>query len=134
VVSPDRHSVVGWITSHDVIHALSRRLAAFSQEAVQGNLAAEWARDDAAAAVHTPPSPLVGYELVEIAVTERSSIRNQQAAEISWPSNTVPVAVTRRRRTLDPGTVLRPGDHVIVIAPRPTPSGAPPQPDEAVWW
>ena len=133
VLAADRSGVIGWITSHDVLHAMAERVATYSRDATQGNMAAEWASVDPAATARVPPTPLAGYQIAEITVTDTSPARDQRIADIGWPPGTAPVAVTRRHRTrtAQPDTVLHAGDHLIllVLARPPTPTDPSPPDD-----
>jgi chloride channel protein, CIC family len=118
VISEDRSQVIGWITSHDVIRAMAKRLAAYPGDASQGNLAAEWATPAPAGTARTPPSPLPGYQIVELGIG--SSVGGgQRIGALDWPPGATPVAVTRRHRTTiaGPDTKLRPGDHLVILIP-----------------
>ncbi|HVA76134.1 MAG TPA: chloride channel protein [Acidimicrobiales bacterium] len=126
VLSEDRNRIVGWITSHDVIQAMSNRLLSYPRDASQGNVAAEWATPDPAASARVPPSPLPGYEILEVALSATMPGAERRLQDIDWPAETTPVAVRHRHRTrvVNADTVLRPGDHVIVLVPH-----APDKPD-----
>jgi len=126
VLSEDRSRIIGWITSQDVIQAMANRLTAYPLDASQGNVAAEWATDHPTTNALTPPSPLPGYDVVEVDVG--SSGAGREISQIDWPPGATPVAITRRHRTtiVRPDTKLRPGDHLIVLIPNP------PQPDNTI--
>jgi len=118
VLSEDRSQVIGWITSQDVIQTMADRLTAYPHDASQGNVAAEWATDDPTATARKPPSPLPGYDIVELDVG--SSGAGREIGQMDWPPGATPVVVTRRRRSTiaRPDTKLRPGDHLIVLVPK----------------
>jgi chloride channel protein, CIC family len=118
VLSGDRTQIIGWITSHDVIQAMADRLTAYPQDASQGNVAAEWASDNAATAARKPPSPLPGHDIVELDVGAPDAGR--KIGQMDWPPGAIPMVVTRRRRTTiaRPDTELRAGDHLIVLVPK----------------
>ena len=119
VVAADRSQVVGWITSQDVIDAMATRLASYPGEVAQANLAAEWATDDPAQALRTPPDPLRGYQVAELTIAARD--HDRRVADIDWTPGTTPVALTRRNRTqtIKADTVLNPGDRLILLVPAP---------------
>ena len=119
VLSSDRTRLVGWITEGDVLRAMARRVQAAGAEMAEGNLAAEWALDDPIAQQHTPPSPLPGYTLVDVAVAAGSVLAERPLGEMRWPPGVVVTAATRGRRTLvaHPNTRLRAGDRVLALVP-----------------
>ncbi len=57
VLAADRSHIIGWITSHDVLHAMARRVATYARDATQANMSAEWASADPAAATRRPAHP-----------------------------------------------------------------------------
>jgi CIC family chloride channel protein len=130
VLAADRSHIIGWITSHDVLHAMARRVATYARDATQANMSAEWASADPAAATRVPPTPLAGYQVAEIAVTDASAVRDRRIAAIEWPPGSAPVAVIRQRRTRHPrpDTVLHAGDHLILLVPDHRPTPRDPQP------
>jgi chloride channel protein, CIC family len=119
VLSHDGDSLQGWITRNDVLTMLAQRIGAAGGEIERGALAAEFAREDPSAGVHEPPTPLRGYEIVELAVGEHSQARGRRLAEIRWPAGCRVVAVTEGReiRAARGEMRLRPGEHVILLAP-----------------
>jgi chloride channel protein, CIC family len=119
VLSHDGESLRGWITRNDVLTVLAQRVGAAGGEIERGALAAEFASDDPAAGVHGPPTPLHGYEIAELAVGEHSPARGRRLAEIPWPAGSRAVAVSEGReiRAARGEMRLRPGEHVILLAP-----------------
>ena len=120
VVSHDGERVRGWITRHDVLAALAARLGSTAPEIERGALAAEFAEDEPGAHLHTPTTPLGGYDLIELTIGPTSPARGRRLDSISWPPGYVVVAVSEDRE-MGParGDVqLRPGERVILLAPR----------------
>ena len=71
---------IGWITSHDVIHAMADRVGHLPPaDAAQANAAAEWAKDEPSASLKNPPDPLPGHEIAEIAITDSSRLAGPAA-------------------------------------------------------
>jgi hypothetical protein len=119
VVSADRRRLCGWITNRNVIEALEERLRATAAESEQGELAAEFASDDAAEQLHSPRIPLRGYAILEITITEQTAAAGREVGQVSWPEGSVVVATTHRGRTraAREDTRLCSGDRLTVLAP-----------------
>ncbi|MBO0887385.1 MAG: chloride channel protein, partial [Acidimicrobiales bacterium] len=124
VVSEDGRNLLGWITRHSVLRALSERVDASAREAALGRLATEFSDKDAASRVHVPRNPLNGHEVVEMAVRPGSPVADRRVGEVSWPPGSIVVAVTRSGELVAPDKdlQLRPGERVIVVAPIPAAS------------
>jgi chloride channel protein, CIC family len=125
VVSPDQRQLVGWITNHDVIQILTDQLAAYPRDASQAHTAAEWATTDP----RTPPSPLPGHEVVELAIGATGAGRTID--QLDWPPGVTPLAIIRRQRTIiaRPDLKLDSGDHLIALATNPFPDPTPNAPE-----
>jgi CIC family chloride channel protein len=121
VVSEDGRHLLGWITRHSVLRAVSERVEASAHEAAVGRLATEFSDKDAASRVHVPREPLNGYEVVEIAVRPGSPVADRRVGDVSWPPGSILVAATRSGELVAPENdlQLRPGERVILIAPTP---------------
>jgi chloride channel protein, CIC family len=117
VISEDRSHIIGWITSQDVIHAMADRLTVYPRDASRGTAAAEWATPDPTSTARTPPSPLPGYQIVEL---DLGADGNRRISEIAWPPGATPVAVSRRHRAIiaHPDTKLHAGDRILVVVPQ----------------
>jgi CIC family chloride channel protein len=136
VLSADGQQVAGWVTNNRVLQAVARQLQAAQSQAAQGQLAAGWAMKDPQAALREPPTPLHGYQVVEITVADGSPAAGQGLGTLAWPAGYKPVSVLHNRtlRDPDPGTTLRAGDRVILLARQPAREMAqviPAQPDGA---
>jgi len=120
VLSHDGQHLRGWITRKDVLSVLEQRITETTREIRRGALAAEFALEDPAAGLHDPPTPLRGYELVELAVGASSPALGRRLGEIHWPPGCRVVAITEGReiRAASDEMQLRPGERVILLAPQ----------------
>jgi CIC family chloride channel protein len=118
VVSRDGQ-LLGWLTRADVLRALTGKLHASEEEVEEGAAAAEFAVEDPLAAIHTPSTPLRGYEIIELRIFSDSPARGRRVADIDWPAGSIPVAVTQGREVhaARPDLELQPGERVIVLTP-----------------
>ncbi len=118
VVSRDGH-LRGWLTRADVLKALTSELSSVEEEIEEGAVAAEFAVEDPSAAIHTPRTPLRGYEMLELRIHAGSPACGRRVAEIQWPSGCIVAAVTQGREihAARPELELQPGERVIVLAP-----------------
>jgi CIC family chloride channel protein len=109
----------GWLTRADVLRALTTKLDSSESEIQQGAVAAEFAAENPSAAVHTPSTPLRGYEALELRILSDSPARGRRVGDIEWPPGCVPVAVTQGREihAAHSELELEPGERVIVLAP-----------------
>jgi chloride channel protein, CIC family len=99
VLSADGHQIQGWATSAGVLHALARQISP---------------------AQH-PPTPLPGYQIAEITITDGAPAAGRKLGDVPWPPAGTPVSVLRGRRLRapDPDITLAPGDRVslLILAP-----------------
>ena len=109
----------GWLTRADLLRALTTNLDSSDAEIEQGATAAEYAAKNPAAAIHTPSTPLPGYETLELRILSDSPARGRRVDDIKWPPGSLPVAVTdgREIHVARPDLELKPGERVIVLAP-----------------
>ena len=135
VLSDDNQRVRGWVTNNRVLQAIAQKISTSQPQVTQGQLAAEWALPDPEATLREPPTPLRGYQILEVAITDGSPATGQALRTITWPPGTIPVSVLHHRRLRDPhpDLTLSPGDRIILLTrqadnqpPAPAP-GAPPQ-------
>jgi hypothetical protein len=107
------------LTRADVLRALTSRLSASEDEIEDGAVAAQFAVKDPAATVHTPRTPLRGYEILELRIHADSPARGHRVGEVQWPPGCIVAAVTQGReiRAARPDLELAPGERVIVLAP-----------------
>ena len=109
VLSADGEQVQGWVTGGSVLRAIARQLGAARAEA-------EPDQDEEAP---RPPTPLAGYQVVELKVTAGSAADGARLGRIAWPEGGVPVSVLRNRlyRDARPGLTVRSGDRISLLVP-----------------
>jgi chloride channel protein, CIC family len=104
VLSADGSQVQGWITNASVLSAVAAEIGSSPQP---GGTAA--------------PDPLPGYQVLEVTLTADSPAAGRPLGRIPWPAGSIPVSVLRDRALTDPDAslVLRAGDRVSLLTPRP---------------
>jgi CIC family chloride channel protein len=109
----------GWLTRADVLRALETTLSSSEREVEAGAAAAAVAANDPHAAIHTPSTPLRGYEMLELRILPDSPAGGRRVADIAWPPGCTVVAVTKGREihAAHPDLELHPGERAIVLAP-----------------
>jgi CIC family chloride channel protein len=119
VLSPDGRHVEGWITNSSVLRAVTRQVGASDDQAPEAQLAATWAEPDPAAALGQPPTPLLGFKLVEVTIRPDSAAAGKTLAALSWPDGVTPVSLLhdRRLRDVDADVTLGPGDRINLLVP-----------------
>ena len=124
VLSADGQQIQGWATSAGVLRALARQISGTHDETAQAQAAAEWDHVDGKAALRHPPTPLPGYQVIEIAITDDSPAAGRNLRDVRWPPASTLVSVLRGRRlhAPDPDFTLAPGDRVSLLIPAPTDS------------
>jgi chloride channel protein, CIC family len=125
VLSDDGRQVEGWITNASVLQAVAGELGSAPTSA--GRARGTQANDTGpAAAGAAPPTPLPGYQVLEVTVSPGSPAAGKRLGSVSWPAGSIPVGVLRHRALRDPrpGVILAAGDRIIVLArtARPSPS------------
>ncbi|MGH3446985.1 MAG: chloride channel protein, partial [Nocardioidaceae bacterium] len=127
VVAPDTQQLIGWITNRNVLTAVQERLDASATEAEQGELAADFAAPDPQGRLHTPGTPLTGYQILEITITSQSTASGRRVDAIDWPLGSLIMATTHLGRThaARHDTTLAPGDRITVLTPSPPPADTP---------
>ena len=117
VLSDDNQTMQGWVTNNRVLQAIAQKINTSQAQATQGQLAAEWALPDPQAALREPPTPLRGYQILEVAITDGSPASGQALRTLTWPPSTIPVSVLHHRRLRDPhpDMTLSPGDRIILL-------------------
>ncbi|MGH3411616.1 MAG: chloride channel protein [Marmoricola sp.] len=116
VISADRRRLCGWITNRNVLDAINTRLQATAAEAEQGEQAAQFAASDGGGE-HSPPTPLHGYSILEITITQDATAAGRTVGEVDWPPDSIVVATTHRGRSsaAQESTQLLPGDRITVL-------------------
>jgi chloride channel protein, CIC family len=132
VLSADGTQVRGWITNDSVLQAVAREIGTSPQQTTgpSGNGSAP--RRGTGSPSAQPPTPLPGYQVLEITVEPGSPAVGKKMAVITWPPGCIPVSVLHNRSLHDPGPelTLAPGDRVSVLTPMPE-SPDPRQPQAA---
>ncbi len=128
VVSPDGQHLRGWITRQSVLRVLANRLGSSAGEAERGRLASEFSERDARSRLHTPRTPLEGYDIVEVTVRPDSPALGRQIGEVPWPPGSLVAAVTEGRELIAPRSdvVLHAGERVVLLVPSVDVNGAVP--------
>ena len=119
VVSDDGEHLRGWITRQAVLRALADRVESFESESERGELAAEFAEQDAVSRLHIPRTPLTGYDIAEVSIRADSPAAGRRIGDVVWPPGSSAVAVTEGRELVSARSdvVLRAGERVIVLVP-----------------
>ena len=118
VISADGQHLLGWLTSQDVLRAVTRRISAARAAAAQAPRPAGPAVPRPQAALPGPPDPLPGYQILEITIPAGSPAAGRRLGDTRWPPGWVPVTVldARTLRDPDPGITLAPGDRINLLA------------------
>jgi CIC family chloride channel protein len=125
VLSDDGEQVEGWITNASVLQAVAGELGSAPARAgrARGTEATETGQDAAGA---EPPTPLPGFQVLEVTISPGSPAAGMSLASIRWPAGSIPVSLLRHRKLQDarPGVILAAGDRISVLAwtARPSPS------------
>jgi len=128
VLSADGQHLQGWITSQNVLQAVSRHvhitLAGAAQAQPHGS------QDD----LREAPTPLRGYQILEITIAAGSPAAGRALGDVTWPPEWIPVTVMDNRALRDagPGITLTPGDRVNLLAREPRNPGSSRPRDEPV--
>ena len=119
VLSADGSHVQGWVTDASIIGAVARRIHGSQDDAVRAAHAADWVQPDPDAA-RKPPTPLSGYDVVEVTIQPETAAAGAAFGALTWPPGYFPVSVRRhnRPRNPDPGLTLSPGDRIVLLARR----------------
>ncbi|MGO9488894.1 MAG: CBS domain-containing protein [Solirubrobacteraceae bacterium] len=119
VLSHDEHTLQGWVTREDVMRALIGRLQASAGEIERGAEGAEFAVKEPHKQVHVPSTPLDGYEILEVTISEDTPAGGRLLGDVAWPAASSVVAVSEGDRLVAPRAdiELHPGGRVILLAP-----------------
>ena len=101
-----------------MLRALETTLSSGDREIEAGAAAAEFAAKDPSAAIHTPSTPLRGYDMLELRILLDSPAGGRRVADVAWPPGCTVVAVTQGREihAAHPDLELHPGERPIVLA------------------
>ena len=119
VLSHDEQTLEGWVTREDVMRALVGRVQASAREIERGAEAAEFAVKDPHRQVHVPSTPLDGYEILEVTISEQTPASGRLLGDVAWPAGSKVVAVAEGDTLVAPraDVELRPGGRVVLLAP-----------------
>jgi chloride channel protein, CIC family len=127
VLSADGQQVQGWITGASVLHTVADEIGGRPQTRVTTGKG-EGTRTRGPFP-QEPPTPLPGYQVLEISVQDGSPAAGRALGTITWPPGSFPVSVLRNHilEDADPGLTVVPGDRInllthaaqLPISPRP---------------
>ena len=128
VIADDGQHLQGWITTQNVLQAVARHMHTAQAGTAQPQRAAEPAPHGPHDDLHQAPTPLGGYQVLEITIAAGSPAAGQALGDIAWPPGYIPVSVLDNRtlRDPDPAITLVSGDRVSLLArtqqnPEPSP-------------
>jgi chloride channel protein, CIC family len=126
VLSADGHQIPGWVTAPDVLRAISHQIATTRAQTARAQITAGWDHPDPDSLLQHPPTPLPGYQLIEITITADSPIAGRKLSEVTWPRGSSPVSVLRghQLRQPHPEITLASGDRVSLLTVAPDSSPA----------
>jgi hypothetical protein len=110
------------------VRAIARQITTTQAESTQAQVSADWEHADPDSLLRRPPTPLPGYQVIEITVTAGSAAAGRKLGDVTWPRASAPVSVLRghQLRSPRPEITLVPGDRVSL--PTGAPDDAPPHP------
>ena len=129
VIAADGQHLQGWITSQNVLQAVARHMHTAQADTAQPQPAAEPVPHGPHDDLHQAPTPLGGYQVLEITIAAGSPAAGQALGDIAWPPGWIPVTILDNHtlRDPDPGITLVAGDRVNLLAREPhTPQPAHP--------
>jgi chloride channel protein, CIC family len=121
VIADDGQHLQGWITTQNVLQAVARYIRTAQVGTAQPQPAAGPVPDGPNDDPRQAPTPLSGYQVLEITISPGSSAAGQTLGDIAWPPGWTPVSVLDNRtlRDPEPGITLAPGDRVNLLAREP---------------
>ena len=134
VLAADGQHLQGWITSKNVLQAVARHMRTAPAATGQAQRAAGPALPGLRAAAREAPTPLRGYQILEITIPVGSPAAGRALGDITWPHEWIPVTVMDNRALRDagPGITLTPGNRVNLLAREPRNPGSSRPRDEPV--
>ena len=120
VIADDGQHLQGWITSQNVLQAVARHITP-PRPPAQAQHAAAPAVPGPQAAPGQAPTPLHGYQILEITIPADSPAAGQTLGDTTWPPGWIPVTVLHNHtlRDPDPGITLAPGDRINLLTREP---------------
>ena len=133
MLAADGQHLQGWITSQNVLQAVARHMRTAPAATGQAQRAAAGPSRPAAAA-REAPTPLRGYQILEVTIPAGSPAAGRALGDITWPHEWIPVTVMDNRALRDagPGITLTRGDRVNLLAREPRNPGSSRPRDEPV--
>jgi CIC family chloride channel protein len=135
VLSADGQHIQGWITNPGVLQAVARQIRTSRLQTTRGQLAADWALPDPQVSLREPPTPLPGYQILEVTLRDDFPAAGSTLSAITWPPGWTPISILHDRKlhSPDPGLALSAGDRINLLVPGPRqpdpPLGTPRSPD-----
>jgi CIC family chloride channel protein len=116
VLSSDGGHAAGWITNDSVLHAIAHEIGTAPPQAI-GAPAAQAADADLPDQATEPPTPLRGYQVLEITIRPGAPGAGKAIGTIAWPPGYLPVSILRDRSLHEPrpDLVLAPGDRISLL-------------------
>ena len=115
VLSSDGGHAAGWITNDSVLHAIAREIGTAPPDADAPPAQAPDAGPPDQAT--QPPSPLPGYQVLEITIGPSAPGAGKAIGAITWPPGFLPVSVLHGSTLHEPhpDLVLAPGDRISLL-------------------
>ena len=115
VLASDGGQAAGWITNDSVLHAIAREIGTAPPQA--GAPPAQAAAAGPPDRATQPPTPLPGYQVLEITIGPRSPGADKAIGSITWPPGCLPVSVLHGSTLHEPrpDLVLTPGDRISLL-------------------
>jgi chloride channel protein, CIC family len=119
VLSGDGRQVQGWLTNQSVLQAIAAEVGSSPVQAPPAATRATTPGPGTSAT--TPPTPLPGYQVLEVTLNAGSPAAGKALGTIAWPPGYTPVSVLHDRYLEEacPDYILAPGDRVSLLAPMP---------------
>jgi chloride channel protein, CIC family len=127
VLSTDGGQVRGWITNDSVLQAVAREIGTSPRRPAGPGSNGSAPPHRARGLATQPPTPLPGYQVLEIAIGPGSPAAGKTLGAAAWPPGCLPVSILRGRslQEPEPELTLEPGDRVNLLAPMPAPPASP---------
>jgi chloride channel protein, CIC family len=105
----------GWITNDSVLHAIARQIGTAPPQT--GAPPAQAADTGPHGHASQPPTPLTGYQVLEITISPGSPGAGKTISSITWPPGYLPVSVLHGSTLHEPhpDLVLAPGDRISLL-------------------